>query len=137
MVPLSGYADRFSVAPGETIAFKISSTFSEPYHARLVRVISGDPNPAGTGIKERDIAAPFAGDYPSRFQPTHLGSYGRVADSAVLHGIKSFTAVATIWPTTPRKGEQGIIAKFDAASGAGFALTIDASGARAILGGAG
>jgi N,N-dimethylformamidase len=52
MLPLTGYADRFSVAPGETIAFKVSSAAALPYQARLVRLISGDPNPAGPGIKE-------------------------------------------------------------------------------------
>ena len=68
MLPLTGYADRFSVAPGETIAFKVSSALAGTYQARLVRVISGDPNPAGPGIRERDVPAPFAGSYPSRVQ---------------------------------------------------------------------
>lgn len=66
MLPLAGYADRFSVVPGETIAFKVSSALAGAYQARLVRVISGDPNPAGPGIRERDVSAPFAGSYPSR-----------------------------------------------------------------------
>ena len=69
MVPLIGYADRFSVAPGESIAFKVSSTGAEPYQARLVRVICGDPNPAGPGIKEEAVPAAFAGPYPSRVEP--------------------------------------------------------------------
>jgi len=30
VVPLTGYADRFSAAPGETIAFQVSSHASEP-----------------------------------------------------------------------------------------------------------
>jgi N,N-dimethylformamidase len=64
MLPLAGYADRFSVAPGETIAFKVSSALAGTYQARLVRVISGDPNPAGPGIRERDVPAPFAGAIP-------------------------------------------------------------------------
>jgi len=134
MLPLTGYADRFSVAPGETIAFKVSSALAGPYRARLVRVISGDPNPAGPGIRERDVAAPFEGSYPSRVQPVPLGSYARVADTPALQGLASFTAVATIWPTTPAKGRQGIIAKRDAATGAGFALWIDARGAGASIG---
>ena len=69
MLPLTGYADRFSVAPGQTIAFKVSSTAATPYQVRLVRLISGDPNPAGPGIKEESIPAPFAPSYPSRVQP--------------------------------------------------------------------
>jgi N,N-dimethylformamidase len=53
MLPLTGHTDRFAVAPGETSAFEVSSTASAPYQARLVRVICGDPNPAGPGIKGR------------------------------------------------------------------------------------
>ena len=119
MLPLVGYADRFSVAPGETIAFKVSSTSAEPYQARLVRVICGDPNPAGPGIRERDVPAPFAGPYPSRAQRVPLGSYARVADAPALRNLATITATAIIWPTTPGKGRQGIIARRDGASGAG------------------
>ena len=134
MLPLTGYADRFSVAPGETIAFKVSSALAGTYQARLVRVISGDPNPAGPGIRERDVPAPFAGSYPSRVQPVPLGSYARVPDAPALQGLTSFRAEAIIWPTTPAKGRQGIIAKRDDATGAGFALWIDARGAGASIG---
>ena len=52
MLPLAGYADRMSVRPGETIAFKVSSADDLGYSARLVRVISADANPAGPGVVE-------------------------------------------------------------------------------------
>jgi N,N-dimethylformamidase len=134
MLPLTGYADRFSVAAGETIAFKVSCAVAGSYQARLVRVISGDPNPAGPGIRERDVPAPFAGSYPSRVQRVPLGSYARVPDAPALQALTSFRAEATIWSTTPATGRQGIIAKWDAATGAGFALWIDARGAGASIG---
>ena len=98
MVPLTGYADRFSVVPGETIAFKVSSTASTPYQARLVRVICGDPNPAGPGMQEEDLSAVFAGTYSSRLQPVPLGSYARVASAAPLQGLTSFSLGATSGP---------------------------------------
>ena len=128
MLPLVGYADRFSVAPGETIAFKVSSASAEPYRARLVRVICGDPNPAGPGIRERDVPAPFAGQHSSRAQPVPLGSYARVADATALRNLASFTATAIIWPTTPGKGRQGILAKRDDASGAASRCGLGARG---------
>src|SRR5262245_30388297 len=118
MVPLTGYTDRFSVAPGETIAFQVSSSASVPYEVRLVRVICGDPNPAGPGRREEDCSAVFSGTYPSRVQPVPLGSYARVADTTVLQGLTSFTAGATIWPTTPQARQQGIIARYDPTHGA-------------------
>ena len=134
MLPLTGYADRFSVAPGETIAFKVSSTGAAPYQVRLVRLISGDPNPAGPGIKEEPVPAPFAASYPSRVQPVPLGSYLRVPDAPALRALRSFTVVATIWPTTPDRGRQGIVARHDPSAGTGFALFIDGRGAGALVG---
>src|SRR5262245_30545714 len=134
MLPLTGYADRFSVAPGQTIAFKVSSAVATPYQARLVRLISGDPNPTGPGIKEEPVPAPFAASYPSRVQPVPLGSYVRVSDSPALRRLQSFTVVATIWPTTPGQGRQGIVARHDPKGGAGFALFVDGRGAGALVG---
>ena len=87
MLPLTGYADRFSVAPGQTIAFKVSSAAATPYQVRLVRLISGDPNPAGPGIKEEPVPAPFAASYPSRVQPVPLGSYVRVPDAPAFREL--------------------------------------------------
>ena len=65
---LTGYADRISVRAGETIAFRISSHASGPFAASLVRVICGDPNPAGTGPIFEDQSSVFAGRYPSIVQ---------------------------------------------------------------------
>ena len=111
-IPIVGYADRFSLQPGETIEFKVSSGSAEPYAARLVRVISGDPSPEGPGLIEQDIEADFAAGYPSRFQPSHLGSYMQVTAAAPLEGLESFTFGATIGPTTPDRGQQGVIGRF-------------------------
>ena len=68
MIPLIGYADRLSLRPGETINFKVSCSSADPYEARLVRIICGDPNPDGPGIKEEEIIADFAGSYTARPQ---------------------------------------------------------------------
>ncbi len=134
MLPLTGYADRFSVAPGEAIAFKVSCSLEQAYSARLVRVICGDPNPAGPGLREADLADVFRGAYPSRVQPVHLGSYARVARRC-LRDVDSATLVATVWPTTPGKGRQGIAGSFDTRSATGFSLVIDAHGsAGAVIG---
>ena len=92
MLPITGYPDRYSVAPGETISFKVSSTAAGPFEARLVRVISGDPNPEGPGMHEVPVDAAFAGRYPSRVQAIHNGSCARVSArpraglSGQLHG---------------------------------------------------
>ena len=125
MLPIAGYADRLSVRPGETIAFKVSSQLTQPYSARLVRIISGDANPAGPGIVEEDIKASFAGAHASRNQPIHQGSYGRIDAGVDLTGGPGLTFVATIWPTTPGlKRRQGILSAYDPKVRLGFALAI-------------
>ena len=135
MLPLTGYTDRLSAGPGETISFRISSVASEPYDARLVRVICGDPNPDGPGIKEDDFSHVFAGSYASRAQPVHLGSYAQVEDAPALQGLSSFTLAATIWPTLPDESQpQGIIAKVNPEQGVGFGLFSDAHGVGAMMG---
>jgi N,N-dimethylformamidase len=87
VVPLIGYVDRFSGRPGERLAIKVSSQFDAPYRADMVRIIYVDANPAGPGIKIEEVAAAFAGEYPSRSQPMHSGSCGVVTAVApiVLH----------------------------------------------------
>ena len=47
MLPITGYSDRYSARPGETVAFKIDCRDANEFSARLVRVRCGDPNPAG------------------------------------------------------------------------------------------
>ena len=137
MIPLSSYANRLSARPGDTIEFKVSSMSADPYEARLVRIICADPNPEGPGILEEEVAASFAGRYPSRIQETRLGSYVRIEHRGALAWPDSFTLLATIWPTTPGKGTQGVIGCYDEEAKAGFALCLDAEGAAAAIVGAG
>jgi N,N-dimethylformamidase len=74
-MPIVGYLDRLSARPGERIAVKVSAQGHGDYEASLVEVIRGDPNPASGGMKFSDVPAPFAGAYPARDQPIHLGSH--------------------------------------------------------------
>ena len=134
MVPLTGYSNRLSVEPGGTIEFKISSTASAPYRARLVRIIHGDPNPAGPGYKYEDVPAEFEGDYPSRLQTTSLGSYGRVEHGDTFPPLGAVTLSALIWPTLPAKGVQGILSKCDPQTGTGVVLGLGADGVFAQVG---
>ena len=110
MIPLIGYVNKLSARPGDTLEFKVSSTFNVPFQASLVRIRCSDPNPAGPGIREKSVDASFTGQYPSRIQNIHLGSYGIVDSAQPLKDLNSFTMSTTIWPTTPKKGRQAIIA---------------------------
>ena len=98
VVPLIGYLDRFSARPGERIAVKVSSQRHEPYDADLVRIIHGDANPAGPGLKIKEIEPGFAGRYPSRFQPVHSGSCGVVTMPAPIGLPDPCTIVVRVQP---------------------------------------
>ena len=50
MLKITGYPDRYSAAPGETVAFKISLEEGAAFEARLVEVVHGDCNPEGPGL---------------------------------------------------------------------------------------
>ena len=76
--PLIGYADRISVRSGEKIAFKISSTGPGPYHAMLVKIVRGDPNPGGPPAKLEDMSDLFDGRLASRVDGAWQGYYALV-----------------------------------------------------------
>ncbi|MCC7425794.1 MAG: N,N-dimethylformamidase large subunit [Alphaproteobacteria bacterium] len=128
MLALTGYLDRFSARPGGRLEVKVSSTLAEPYQASLVRIVHGDPNPAGPGMKLLDLPAAWAGRYPSRFQPTRLGSYARVPPAGALAPRGPFTITLNVMPTLLREAPQAVLSQRDA-QGRGYALLLSANGA--------
>ncbi len=134
MIPLTGYSDRLSAAPGERIAFKISSAAAGPYRARLARVVHADPNPAGPGVKIEDLAARFTIERPSRVQPLPQGSYVRVDAAAGLRTPGPLSVTALVWPTYAAKREQCVISRWDESAQGGWALSVGAGGLIARVG---
>lgn len=132
MKKVVGYTDVWTVAPGGTVNFKVSTYGPESFRADLVRVICGDDEPDHDIYREEEIDAPFNGDYPGRLQPTDCGSYISIPHGSAFDGLDSFTVQAWVFPTTPVKGEQGLITKWDEGRSAGFALLIDTNGAPAL-----
>tara|TARA_B100000676_G_C18088287_1_gene857047 strand:+ start:1348 stop:3576 length:2229 start_codon:yes stop_codon:yes gene_type:complete len=132
MKKVTGYTNVWSVAPGDTLEVKVSTYGSESYEADLVRVICGDDEPSHGIYREEEIAAAFAGTYPGRTQEMAAGSYVTVLASDVMAGLQSFTVQAWVFPTTPDKGEQGLVAHWDRETGRGFALVIDDNGAATL-----
>ena len=84
MLPLTGYADRLSVRPGETIRFHLSNATGADVEAKLARVVCADGNPAGPGILVEPVAsipeqcaACGRGAFPAGLVCTHRGRTGR------------------------------------------------------------
>lgn len=132
MKTILGYTNVWGIAPGETLNVMVSTYGPERYRADLVRVICGDDDPAHDIYREEELEAPFRGEYPGRLQPIDCGSYAVVPTSPGLAALDSFTVLAWIWPTTPHKGEQGLVARWQDDPAHGFALLIDDTGALAM-----
>ncbi|MGQ4807601.1 N,N-dimethylformamidase beta subunit [Candidatus Entotheonellaceae bacterium PAL068K] len=128
--PLLGYADTFSVENGQNIAFKVSSELPGPYHAEIVRLRCADYT--GVGLKQTLVQTPINGDYVGRFQPIAAGSYAEVRASDAF-ALERLTLQAYVWPTTPSKGRQALLGTWDETNGRGYALTLDNTGALALL----
>jgi N,N-dimethylformamidase len=131
-LPLAGYADEFTVRAGDTISFKVSSELDGDFEASLVRIRCGDATPHGAGYKETEVQAPFAGSHPARLQPVTTGSFIEIPDSETWQ-LRSFTLRAWVWPTTPGRVSQHILGTWNDATGRGYALILDESGAPTLV----
>jgi N,N-dimethylformamidase len=132
MVEIVGYADRMSVRPGETIAFKVSCESEVAhYHADIVRLRCGDDRPSGPGFSARTVQATVKGEYQGRKQPIGCGSYIVVPYKATLDELQSFTLALLIWPTLPGTGSQTIMGRWlgPIGAGSGYSLGLDENGA--------
>ncbi len=133
--PLTGYADRISVRAGEKIAFKVSSAGPGPYHAMLIRIIRGDPNPGGPPSKFEDQSELFDGRFASRQQHAWPGSYALIEGAKDLTLPGALAVEALIWPTLPEDEPQTVISRRDPATGTGFALVLTQDGMALECGG--
>jgi N,N-dimethylformamidase len=132
-----GYADHLRVQPGETIKFMVSSEVPR-YRADIVRLIHGDANPSGPGIREEVVDSPANGEHAGRRQELPLGSYAFVPDHPTLRITGSFTFTAWIAPTSQRGsspdsfvGFEGVLTKWAGARG-GYGIFIDEEGRLAL-----
>jgi N,N-dimethylformamidase len=125
--PILSYSDVFSVRGGERIEFKVSAEGDAAYHAEIVRLRCGDGTREGPEFQEFPVETPVTGDYPAHHQPIDAGSYLEIG-KAEAFGLESFSLQARIWPTTPAKGPQALLANWDDAETKGYALAIDDEG---------
>jgi len=120
---ITGYCDKLSAAPSETIQFMVNCELPT-YTVDVVRIICGDTNPQGPGVKEKVVKTPVSKTYKGRKQTIETGSYVTISSSPLLENLESFSFQAMIWPTTPEKGRQVIMAKFRDRDKSGVALVI-------------
>lgn len=129
---ITGYSDKVSVRAGETLSFMVNCELPS-YEVEVVRIICGDTNPEGPGVKEKVVKTPIDGSYKGRKQIIEAGSYVTIPTNPVLENLDSFSLQAMIWPTTPEKGMQIIMAKFSDREKSGFALLIGEDASLAFM----
>jgi N,N-dimethylformamidase len=125
MLKIVGYPDRYSVAPGEPIAFQISLEEGESYAARIVRVVNGDSNPAGPGLDLPHLPSAVDGRYPGVVRRADAGSYLVAEDMPALGAEGVFSFRALIWPTLLARSPQVLAAQWDTGTESGFRLAIE------------
>lgn len=133
MHPLLGYVDRWSARPGEALKLHVSSAADTPFQCRFARILCGDPNPRGPGYREIEMPHPLTGTHPGQEQTTHLGSWIRLPLVDLRAAEAGLVVIATIWPTTPTRGRQGLVS-WRGANGAWLSLEIDQGCVVATLG---
>ncbi len=114
-----GYCDPLSVRPGATIGFKLSSYSPGPADVSLVKLISGDDRPHGTGLIEKPLDSDMTSPVNLTTQALVPGSYARVAQ---MPGFDSGEFDIWVYPTLVREAGQVIV------NLAGLRLQVDTSG---------
>ncbi len=132
MLRITGYSDKYSITPGGQIKFYVNSELGEDYEMQMVRLIHGDTNPEGPGYKEEMIGASCNGNFKGRNQRIHGGSYVVIPQDDRLN-VQSFTLQAYIFPTTPEKGRQGLLTKWNENKKTGYGLFIDDKGCLSVM----
>jgi N,N-dimethylformamidase len=122
---LLGYADKLSVAPGESVAFMVSAA-AETYEAAVVRLVGGSPAPGEPGRAGPSLQR---GSYPGRAQVIPIGSYAIVPALSEIDPEDGLTLQCWVQPTLPARGrEQGIVSWWSLDRQGGAALLLDAAG---------
>jgi N,N-dimethylformamidase beta subunit-like protein/concanavalin A-like lectin/glucanase superfamily protein len=123
-----GYADRFSVQPGQTIGFMVSCE-RDRFQAELFRLVHGDQHSSGLGERRVRVPSGADGTHLGKRQRMAAGSYVRIPEFRTLDLDQGFTFQCWIWPTRPSKaGGQTIAATWSEREQQGFALGLDDQG---------
>jgi N,N-dimethylformamidase len=122
-MPIVGYANALTATPGAEIEFKVSSETST-YQAQLVRLIHGDTNPAGPGLRVQAVESTVTGEYVGHEQLLTPGSFVRVPARPYFGTTGSFTIHLWVWPTTVTDPVQTLVSQGEVDAG-GFALRLE------------
>ncbi|SDE23926.1 N,N-dimethylformamidase beta subunit family domain-containing protein [Belnapia rosea] len=124
--PVAGYLDRLSRRPGERFTAHVSLRDPAPCRVRVLRVVSGDPNPAGPGLDLRPVPGLEEIRFEGRHQPVPIGSCAMIRRGPRFGATEPRCWSALVW----MRGEQAA-ATVLSAEGEGLALALRAGTAGA------
>ncbi|HTJ92510.1 MAG TPA: N,N-dimethylformamidase beta subunit family domain-containing protein [Pararobbsia sp.] len=127
MLKITGYADRISAHPGETIRLMVNCEYPT-FELDVVRVVQGDTSPAAPRQKLQPVEGSRR-TLPGLAQRIIAGSFGIVDNVPTLSNGQPIGFQAYVFPTTPRKGSQTLISHYDPDTQSGLVLGIDSAGA--------
>ena len=130
---IHGYSDRLSVAPGETIEFKVSCEEAAPYRADLVRMIHGDTNPAGPGFREEEVGLRrrAASTRAATSVPTSARTRSSRIPMACSQGTEGWRVELFVQAGVVDPAVQALVSRFDASANAGLGRAAPRGPARA------
>ena len=97
-----GYCDPLSIVAGNHVHFKLSTQEPGPVDIQLVRLISGDDRPHGTGLIEEEIRTDLPKQIDLRHQKVVSGSYGHFD----MPGIEQIELEFLFYPTLLKEEAQ-------------------------------
>jgi N,N-dimethylformamidase len=133
VLPLVGYSDVISAAPGDTVTFMVSAQVAS-YRARLVQLIHGDTNPDGPGFRQIVRDDVLDQEQVGKAEQLRPGSYGEIPLPASTSGAVTFTAFIQAW--NPGDGRQTLAGRGDPETAGGWAFELTADGAVDLIIGA-
>jgi len=125
---VTGYCDRWSAMPGETIQFMVNCDGPEQYDVQIIKLVHGDLNPDAPPYKEVEVDVHANGTYTGQPRSISTGSHVLVQDSPHLYFSGGFTLQALVKPTLPGSDVQGIVTKWSETDEAGYGLFVDENG---------
>ncbi len=131
MLPLTGYAERLSARPGQTLRFHVANATGNAVSARVVRVRCADANPAIGGIKTESVAIAVTTLAEPGPQSVPAGSYAVVGPMGMLNQLSDCTFSLQIFPTLALMRRQVIMSCLDAH---GRGIELELTSARVLRG---
>lgn len=95
--PVTGYLNRLSARPGGRLTGHVSLAHPGRCRVRIVRVVSGDPNPAGPGLDLRPMPGLMDVVFDGAHHPAPLGSYARIEGAPRFEPEEARCWAALVW----------------------------------------